>query len=145
MPTTSTQTGFVARLKEVCDDMGLPPGHGRQTALARQFGVTQGATKKWLGGGAYPTLGKIVQICEWSNTNVNWLVMGAGPKTNSGVDIKTIVLGEAIEAMPPDDRQQVLDFMAFKFERSGDMFVGERLARYMTMLDAFKKDRDNLK
>ena len=47
MTTQTTTTGFVARLREVCDDMNLPP-RGRQTALAHQLKVTQGATKKWL-------------------------------------------------------------------------------------------------
>lgn len=145
MEKTTSQTGFVARLNEVCDDMKLPTKHGRQTALAKVFGVTQGATKKWLSGASWPGFDNIVAICEWAGVNVNWLVMGAGPKRNDVVETKVLVLGEALEAMPQPDREQVLDFLAFKFEKSADLFVGERLARYMTMIDAFKKDRDGLR
>lgn len=144
MTSTKANTGFVARLREVCDDMQLPE-HGRQTALARRFGVTQGATKKWLNGDGYPNIDKIVAICQWAGVNVNWLIMGAGPKRTDVVETKVLILGEAIAAMPKSDREQVLDFLAFKFEKSADLFVGERLARYMTMIDAFKKDRDGLK
>jgi transcriptional regulator with XRE-family HTH domain len=145
MGKLATDTGFVARLNEVCDDMKLPAKHGRQTALAKVFGVTQGATKKWLSGTSWPGFDHIVAICEWAGVNVNWLVMGAGPKRNDVVETKVLVLGEALESMSQPDREQVLDFLAFKFEKSADLFVGERLARYMTMIDAFKKDRDGLR
>lgn len=139
-----TFEAFTGRLNEVCTDMGLPE-HGRQSQLARLLGVTQGATRKWLTGVGYPDMEKIVQICEWSGTNVNWLVMGVGPKRTGLIDTKTIVLGEAIEAMPADERQQVLDFLAYKFERSAEFFASDRLARYMKMIDAFKRDRAGLK
>jgi len=142
MTTQATTTGFVARLREVCDDMNLPP-RGRQTALAHQLKVTQGATKKWLNGEGYPTMEKIVAICEWAGVNVNWLVMGVGAKRNDLVDTKVLVLGEALDAMPKSDRQEVLNFLAFKFSSQHAM-AGERIARYMTMIDAFKKDRQSL-
>ncbi len=46
--------------------------------------------------------------------------------------------------MPDPDRQQVLDFIGYKIDRSSaPLFTGERLARYMKMLDAFKKSRDS--
>ena len=143
-PPKKTFDAFAGRLNEVCTDMDLPM-HGRQSQLAKLLKVTQGATRKWLTGAGYPDMDKIVQICEWSGTNVNWLVMVVGPKRTDIIDTKTIILGEAIEAMPSDDRQQVLDFIAYKFERSGEFFAGERLARYMKMIDAFKRDRDGLR
>lgn len=142
MTIQSTITGFVSRLREVCDDMGLP-AHGRQTALANHLKVTQGAAKKWLNGDGYPTMDKIVAICEWANVNVIWLVMGAGAKRNDLVDTKVLLLGEALDAMPTSDRQEVLNFLAFKFS-SQHAIAGERIARYMTMIDAFKKDRQSL-
>lgn len=137
-PPRKTFEAFAGRLNEVCTDMELP-AHGRQSQLAKILKVTHGATRKWLTGAGYPDMDKIVQICEWSGTNVNWLVMGVGPKRTDIIDTKTIILGEAIEAMPQDDRQQVLDFIAYKFERSGEFFAGERLARYMTVAVAARK------
>lgn len=139
-----TFDAFAARLNEVCADMGLPE-HGRQSQLARQLGVTQGAARKWLTGKGYADMEKIVQICEWSGVNVNWLVMGVGPKRPGPIDTKTVIMGEAIESLPSDERQQVLDFLAYKFERSAEFFASDRLARYMKMIDAFKKDRDGLR
>lgn len=122
--------------------MGLPE-HGRQTVLARHFFVTQGATKKWLSGEGYPTMEKLIAICEWAGVNLNWLTLGTGPKRTDTVDTKSLVLGEAIESMPEDERQQVLDFITYKFERSSaPLFAGERMARYLKMIDAFKRDRD---
>ncbi len=142
MNARTFQVAFSARLNEVCDDMGLP-AHGRQTLLAKQFGVTQGATKKWLTGEGYPTMDKLVAVCEWAGVNMNWLTMGAGPKRTDAIDTKSLVLGEAIEAMHADDRQQVLDFIGYKFERStSPLFTGDRMVRYLKMIDAFKKDRD---
>ncbi len=143
MPTNGVIQGFAGRLHEVCDDMHLPK-HGRQTLLAKKFGVTQGATKKWLTGEGYPTIDNIVAICEWAGVNVNWLIQGTGPKRTDTVDTKSLVLGEAIETMPEPDRQQVLDFIEYKIDRSSaPLFAGERLARYMKMLDAFKKSRES--
>lgn len=139
MASNETLTGFAGRLNEVCDDLGLPK-HGRQTLLAKKFNVTQGATKKWLSGEGYPTIDNLVAICEWAGVNVNWMLQGTGPKRTDAVDTKSLVLGEAVETMLPSDRQQVLDFIGYKIERStAPIFVGERLARYMKMLDAFKK------
>jgi transcriptional regulator with XRE-family HTH domain len=139
-----TFDAFAARLNEVCADMALPE-HGRQSQLARLLGVTQGSTRKWLTGIGYPEMEKIVHICEWSGVNVNWLVMGVGPKRPGLIDTKTAILGEAIEAMPSNERQQVLDFLAYKFERSAEFFASDRLARYMKMIDAFKQHRSGLK
>lgn len=139
MSPSDTLNSFADRLHEVCDDMKLPK-HGRQTLLARKFDVTQGATKKWLSGDGYPSMDNIVAICDWAGVNVNWLVQGVGPKRTDGIDTKSLILGEAIESMPEPDRQQALDFIGYKIERSSaPIFTGERLARYMKMLDAFKK------
>lgn len=86
---------------------------------------------------------KLIAICEWAGVNLNWLTMGVGPKRTDTVDTKALVLGEAIEALPGDERQQVLDFISYKFERSSaPIFAGERMTRYLKMIDAFKKDRD---
>ena len=136
--------GFASRLHELCSEKGLP-ARGRQSELARLLGVTQGATRKWLTGVGFPDMDKIIQICEWAGANVNWLVMGIGPKRSDVIDTKTVILGEAIDSMRPEDRQQVLDFIGYKIERSGQFYAGEQLARYMKMIDAFKRDRDRMK
>jgi len=133
--------GFASRLNEVCQDMGLPE-HGRQTELAKVFHVGPKAARKWLVGEGYPEMDLCISIAKWANVSFNWLMAGTGPKREGHADTKVVVLGEAIQALPQDDGQQVLDFIEYKLQRSEGLFVGERLARYLSMIDAFKKDRD---
>lgn len=137
MSTSTVKTAFASRLKELCDEEGLPE-HGRQTALAKRFDVSQQAVKKWLSGESLPELEKLILLANWARVNVSWLAQGVGPKRANIVDTKALVLSEAIEGLPYDSKQQVLDFIGYKIERADGLFTGERLSRYMTMLDAFK-------
>jgi hypothetical protein len=136
----SVQSEFAARLHELCDDMGLPRERGRQTALGKLFHVTPNAARKWLLGEGMPELSLAVDIANWAGVNINWLLQGAGPKRGEAVDDKAIALQATIERLPSSDGQQVLDFLRYRIDRNDDLFVGERMARYMSMLDAFKAD-----
>lgn len=138
MPTTANLAAFAARMNEICDDLGIPAEHGRQAALGRRFGVTPKAARKWLMGDGYPELELAIAIAEAAGVNINWLLQGAGPKRGDRIETKALVLNEAIEALPDEGRQQVLNFMGFTFQQADGIFTGERLARYMKMLDAFK-------
>lgn len=138
MSPNTVKTGFSARLREICEDAEMPE-RGRQTLLAKQFSVSQQAAKKWLSGESLPELDKVVAIADWAGVTVNWLLQGLGPKRGDHIETKSLVLTEAIENLPSDSKQQVLDFISYKIERADGLFVGERLAKYMTMLDAFKK------
>lgn len=103
------------------------------------FGVTPKAARKWLIGEGYPETETVLRIAEKAGVNVNWLLQGVGPKRGDKVDTKALVITEALEALPPEDRQQVLNFMGYTFEHAhSTVFTGERLARYMRMLDSFK-------
>lgn len=137
MSQSMVKTAFANRLKEICEEEGLPD-HGRQTALAKRFDVSQQAAKKWLSGESLPEMEKLILIANWARVNITWLVQGTGPKRTNVVDTKALVLSEAIEGLPDDSKQQVLDFISYKIERADGLFTGERLSRYMTMLDAFK-------
>lgn len=137
---TEQKISFAARLNELCDDMQLP-AHGRQALLAKQFGVGPKAARKWLLGEGYPEMDLAIRIAQWANVSFNWLMTGMGPKREGHADTKVVVLDEALDSMPVDDRQQVFDFIEYKIHRNEAMFAGERLTRYLTMIDAFKKDR----
>jgi transcriptional regulator with XRE-family HTH domain len=141
---TDEKLSFAKRLNEVCDDKKMPV-HGRQTELARLFSVGPKAARKWLIGEGFPEMELAIKIAKWAGVSFNWLMTGHGPKREGHADTKVVVLGEVLESMPGDDGQQVLDFIEYKIQRSESLFVGERLARYMTMIDAFKKDRINKK
>jgi hypothetical protein len=143
LPMTANQTdeklAFAKRLNEICDDKRMP-GHGRQTEVARIFGVGPKAARKWLVGDGFPEMELAIRIAKWANVSFNWLMAGTGPKREGYADTKTVVLGEVIESLPGDNGQQSLDFIEYQIRRNEGFFAGERLARYLMMIDAFKKD-----
>lgn len=49
-------------------------------------------------------------------------------------------IGEAVSALPESDRQQVLDFIQYRWERAGELVASERAARYVTMIEGIKAD-----
>ena len=138
MQETDVKRLFASRLSELCDDMKLPPHRGRQTALATQFGVSPNAARKWLRGEGMPELDMAVRIADWAKVNVAWLLQGYGPKRGEG-DTTPGELFDAVQQLPNDDGQQVLDFIRYKIERADGWFASERLARYMTLLDKIAK------
>ncbi|MGL4526325.1 MAG: hypothetical protein ACRCUC_05050 [Aestuariivirga sp.] len=107
--------------------------------MARIFGVTPNAARKWLLGEGYPEMEVAVKIATWADVTIEWLLTGRGSKRSSAIATKTLVLGEAVEALPVEERQQVLDFLGYKIERAGAVFTRAKFARYMTMLDQFAK------
>jgi hypothetical protein len=138
--TTTNHSNFALRLAEVCGDLGIVPGHGQQAALGRMFGVTPKAARKWLVGDGYPEMETAIKICDKAGVNINWLLQGVGPKRGDKIETKALVLSEAIESLPMEERQQALNFLGYTLEHSSSVvFTKERLTRYMRMLDAFKQ------
>lgn len=98
-------------------------------------------SRKWLLGDGYPNIDVAVTLCDRAGVNVNWLLQGTLPKQrNAKTDTKALILDEALHTLQPADAQQVFDFIGYKLEKSDGIIVGERLSRYMKMLDAFKED-----
>ena len=133
--TTDIKTAFAARLAEVCQRMGLPDEHGRQSALAKVFGVTPNAARKWLLGIGMPELDLAIRLADWGGVNVQWLLQGVGPKLVDSGDTTPGELFDAVTDLPPDDGQQVFDFIRYKIERADGWFAAERAARYLVLLD----------
>jgi len=128
---------FAARLNEVCSDADMPE-RGRQTALAAKFQVTPNAARKWLLGLGMPEYEVAVAIAKWGGVNFEWLMTGRGPKTASTrIDMKTVVLDEALRSFPSDERREVLGFIKYKLQSAKARYTGEQLARYNTALDRF--------
>lgn len=140
MAQPDVKCAFAMRLDEVCDDLELPRT-GRQTAMARRFGVTAGAARKWLLGVGMPELDKAIEIANAARVNVTWLLQGTGPKRGDEVDTTPGELIDAVQRLPDPDGQQVFDFIRYKIERADGWFASERLAHYMAMLDKFAKDK----
>jgi transcriptional regulator with XRE-family HTH domain len=139
MNSVDEKGAFAARLNEVCSDMGLPAERGRQTGLAKLFKLTPNAVRKWLLGEGLPEMEVAIAIAKWGGVNFDWLMTGRGVKHGVNVDTKAIVLGEAIQELPEDERQQTIDFVRYKIERSTAALSAEKIGRYMVMLDAFAK------
>lgn len=128
-------------MHELCDDLQIPRGRGRQTALAALVGLNPNAARKWLLGDGYPNIDVAVSLCDRAGVNMNWLLQGTLPKkVDKKTDTKALILDEALHTLAPDDAQQVFDFIGYKLEKADRLIVGERLTRYMKMLDAFKDD-----
>lgn len=130
---------FAERLRELCADMGLQT-RGRQTQLAKRFGVSQQAARKWLEGLSYPELDTVIDICEWSQVSVNWLLQGLGPKKGDQVAVKALVLDEALRSLPSALAVDLVDNLRAKLERVGRLTAREPIKRYLTMLDSYEHE-----
>jgi len=139
MEVQDIRQAFAARINEVCDDLQIPRGHGRQTALGKLFGVTPKGARKWLVGAGYPDMAMAVRIANAARVNVNWLLQGLGPKRGEHYDLRTVTITEGIEELPSEDRKQVFEFIRYKFDKADGWFAEEKLARYMTVLDQLAK------
>jgi len=49
-------------------------------------------------------------------------------------------VGEAVSALPENDRQMVLDFIAYRWERAEGLVASERATRYLSMIEHIKAD-----
>lgn len=104
-------------------------------------GLNANSARKWLQGKGYPNTEVSVALCDKAGININWLLQGTLPKfINRKTDTKALVLDEALHTLPADDAQQVLDFLGYKIGKVDGLIAGERLSRYMKMIDAFKTD-----
>ncbi len=72
---------FSTRLNEALTNKGLPV-RGRATELAKFFKITPKAASKWLNSEAMPDTKKIIDLAEWLDVSVEWLLTGK-EKTSS--------------------------------------------------------------
>lgn len=75
MEKTPELLAFSKRLHQICDKKSIPR-HGRQTELGRIFGVSQKGARKWLEAESWPRWETLIQITEWGNVNIEWLMTG---------------------------------------------------------------------
>ena len=124
---------FAARINEVCDDLKLP-AHGRQTALAKRMDLTPNAARKWLLGQGMPEMSTAVKLAQMANVSVLWLLQGVLPKRPGHVEIRGLVLMEALQDLPAEGRAEVLRYLRFKvLETFGS---SPRAERYLRAIDS---------
>lgn len=104
---------FSERMNEVCDDMGVPPkGHNRQATLGRLFKVTQKGARKWLVGEGYPKMSIAIEIAKWARINIQWLLMGEGPKKPEiPYSEEALAIAKLWEEMPEPERVHIRNIM----------------------------------
>ena len=128
---------FASRLIELCNAAGYPE-HGRQTRLAKQFGLTAKAARKWVMGIGLPELDVIIAMAKWGDVNVEWLLTGRGPKRGDLVDTKALQLGEMMRSLPAVTRHEVVEYLGYKIERGVPTLAQQDRTRYLELLAAFK-------
>lgn len=136
---TKRQQEFAERLREVCDDMGLPE-RGRQTRLAEVAGVSQPRAGRWLDGAGYPEMHRAIAIADWADVNVTWLLQGLGPKRGTKVDTRALLLDEVVRSLPPELGIDLIDNLRAKLQRIGRITAEEPESRYQSLLNAYEHD-----
>jgi hypothetical protein len=76
MPPRDTRTVW-KRVKEALNEAGLP---STQVKAAKLIGCEQGSISDWNKPGRYPTLENAETVAQATNTCVQWLMDGRGPK-----------------------------------------------------------------
>lgn len=66
--------GFAARLRQVLKT------HGSASGLAKAIARSEGAVRKWLRGESEPNVTDLRMLCLVTQTRIDWLVSGEGPR-----------------------------------------------------------------
>ncbi|HET9109152.1 MAG TPA: helix-turn-helix transcriptional regulator [Steroidobacteraceae bacterium] len=66
--------GFAARLRQVLKM------HGSASGLAKAIARSEGAVRKWLRGESEPNVTDLRMLCQVTQTRIEWLVTGEGPR-----------------------------------------------------------------
>jgi hypothetical protein len=137
--TSSERQVFALRMHEICDDLKLPKGRGRQTELGKLLEVTPKGARKWLTGAGWPEMDMAVRIANKAGVNVLWLLQGTGLKRGDRIDENTRTVVEAIERLPTEERGRVLNYLRFELQEHPGWFAEETRARYVSAIDALTR------
>jgi DNA-binding XRE family transcriptional regulator len=99
--------------------------------LAEEVGVSPQAVTKWIQTGKI-NRENAIEVARVLRISVDALVGGSQSANEQ--------IGQAIEALPDEQQQQVLDFIQYKIERSETFMTQERAAHYLKMIDAIRSD-----
>lgn len=104
-----------------------------QTWLAEKMGVTDAAVHKWISTGQIGR-DRLVDLARLLGLTVDQLLTGE-PSPDSR-------LTEIVEALPAEDRQMVLDFIQYRWERAEHTLVesGTKTKSYLDMMRSVIED-----
>lgn len=71
--------GFATRLRQVIK------AHGSASGLAKAIARSEGAVRKWLRGESEPNVTDLRTLCGVTQTRIEWLVTGEGPRQMQAV------------------------------------------------------------
>lgn len=112
---------FAARLNEVCDDLGIRAGHGRQADLARMFKVRPQSAQQWLTGTSLPNSQKMRSIALKAGVTLEWLEHGDGPKHRGTAERPAVEdLRRVAEKLPDYKVRQLIQIGSVLFESEDD-------------------------
>lgn len=131
-------SAFSERVHKMCDELGIPEGHGRQTQLGKMFGVSAKAARKWLTGIGYCELPLAVAMCNKAKINVLWLLQGTPPMRGDHIPEDTLGLVYALEDLPAEQRNLVLEYARFQLQAVPDWFSPETLRRHLATIDKIR-------
>lgn len=101
-------------------------------ADAHDIRISPQAMHKWVhGGGITPENAKVVAL--FFGVTPGWLLFGEGAESVPSVE-------DAVLELPGDQPQQTIDFLEYQLRRSAPMIAGEKMAKYMAMIDGIRKD-----
>jgi transcriptional regulator with XRE-family HTH domain len=86
--------GFAARLRQVLKR------HGSASSLAKAIERSEGAVRKWLRGESEPNVTDLRAICLATQTRIDWLVTGDGPRQTQAQSEG----GSTVREIPPPYR-----------------------------------------
>jgi hypothetical protein len=114
---TADRVKFAERFNSIASQLGYE-GHGRQTNMARHYGVRQPSVKKWFDGGAMPDYEICKDLCVRARVHYEWLMTGRGPKSVDEYPISDPRIAHVLkvmEAMPEykvDQAVKIIDTIA---------------------------------
>lgn len=104
-------------------------------AIYRKTGLRVSAQgmHKWSKGGGIEQ-DKLKLLAEFFGVTEAWLMYGESPAPT---------LDEAVGALPDESRQEVLDFIRYKFTRAEGLLASDVAGDYHAMIDRIRKDMDD--
>jgi len=113
MVTSTEKRLFSERLKELCQEKGLPE-RGRQATLKRVCGLSQQSVSKWFNAEAIPEYEHCLKLCKYFSVNYEWLLTGNGIKRQKDVtddDFMQENFGRTKETMTMAESKRVKEFL----------------------------------
>lgn len=129
-----SMTTIASRLRELREARGLT-----QSELARAVGMTPQAINLLESGTSKaPNPANLFALADALKVSARELVFG--PQQEKPDPDRA--LAHIINTMAEEPRQEVLDFIQYKIERTGALSTKDQIADYLRMIDSLKKDMD---